>query len=165
MRIILKLWAMSGMLRQYKNKIVYAKSYHVTKTCTLNTVNHPMPIFSEIHFSAEKGFSSITNGLLWLSCAKDGKENKAFALSQGQKPWCLSVQYKGRITATQRDLYLILVYGITEHPMMLLATNKPIQSKKDVVAVAKAYFPRRKIAEYFRAKNSCSSLKTLGFAS
>lgn len=32
----------------------------------------------------------------------------------------------------KKDIYLVLVYGITEHPMML-ATNKKIQSKEDVV--------------------------------
>ena len=45
----------------------------------------------------------------------------------------------------------MLVYGITEHPMML-ATNKEIKSKEDVLAVAKHYFSRWKIEEYFRCK-------------
>lgn len=35
---------------------------------------------------------------------------------------------KVQITASQKDIYLVLVYGITEHPMML-ATNKEIKSK------------------------------------
>ncbi len=39
---------------------------------------------------------------------------------------------KVQITASNKDIYLVLVYGITEHPMML-ATNKKIQSKEDVV--------------------------------
>lgn len=45
----------------------------------------------------------------------------------------------------------MLVYGLTEHPMML-ATNKDIKSKEDVIAVAKQYFSRWKIEEYFRCK-------------
>ena len=58
---------------------------------------------------------------------------------------------KVRITAAQKDIYLVLVYGITEHPMML-ATNKKIKSKKDVIQVAKLYFSRWRIEEYFRCK-------------
>ena len=58
---------------------------------------------------------------------------------------------KVQITASRKDIYLILVYGITEHPMML-ATNKEISSKEDVIKVAKLYFSRWKIEEYFRCK-------------
>lgn len=58
---------------------------------------------------------------------------------------------KVQITASKKDIYLVLVYGITEHPMML-ATNKDIKSKEDVIAVAKQYFSRWKIEEYFRCK-------------
>ncbi|SES84823.1 hypothetical protein [[Clostridium] polysaccharolyticum] len=54
-------------------------------------------------------------------------------------------------THFKKDIYLVLVYGITEHPMML-ATNKEIKSKEDVLAVAKHYFSRWKIEEYFRCK-------------
>ena len=56
-----------------------------------------------------------------------------------------------QITASRKDIYLVLVYGITEHPMML-ATNKEIKSKKDVLRVARIYFSRWKIEEYFRCK-------------
>ena len=45
----------------------------------------------------------------------------------------------------------MLVYGITETPM-ILATNKDIKSKDDVVKVARIYFSRWKIEEYFRCK-------------
>lgn len=58
---------------------------------------------------------------------------------------------KVQITASRKDIYLVLVYGITEHPMML-ATNKEINSKEDVVKVARTYFSRWKIEEYFRSK-------------
>ena len=56
-----------------------------------------------------------------------------------------------QITASRKDIYLVLVYGITEHPMMP-ATNKEIKSKEDVVRVARIYFSRWKIEEYFRCK-------------
>ena len=58
---------------------------------------------------------------------------------------------KVQITASRKDIYLVLVYGITEHPMML-ATNKEIHSKEDVVRIAKLYFSRWRIEEYFRCK-------------
>lgn len=58
---------------------------------------------------------------------------------------------KVQITASRKDIYLVLVYGITEHPMML-ATNKKIKSKDDVIGVARSYFSRWKIEEYFRCK-------------
>lgn len=58
---------------------------------------------------------------------------------------------KVQITASKKDIYLVLVYGITEHPMML-ATNKEIHSKDDVINVAKTYFSRWRIEEYFRSK-------------
>ena len=55
------------------------------------------------------------------------------------------------ITASKKDIYLVLVYGITKHPMML-ATNKEICSKEDVVNIAKIYFSRWRIEKYFRCK-------------
>lgn len=58
---------------------------------------------------------------------------------------------KVQITASRKDIYLVLVYGISEHPMML-ATNKKIKSKDDVIRVARIYFSRWKIEEYFRCK-------------
>ena len=58
---------------------------------------------------------------------------------------------KVQITASKKDIYLVLVYGITEHPMMLV-TNQNISSKEDVIKVAKLYFSRWRIEEYFRCK-------------
>ena len=58
---------------------------------------------------------------------------------------------KVQITASRKDICLVLVYGITEHPMML-ATNKKISSREDVIRIAKLYFSRWRIEEYFRCK-------------
>ena len=58
---------------------------------------------------------------------------------------------KVQITASRKNIYLVLVYGITETPM-ILATNKDIKSKDDVIKVARIYFSRWKIEEYFRCK-------------
>ncbi|MDF1618826.1 transposase [Petrocella sp. FN5] len=65
---------------------------------------------------------------------------------------------KVQITASRKDIYLVLVYGITEHPMML-ATNKEIRSKEDVLEVAKLYFSRWRIEEYFRSKKQIFQLE------
>lgn len=49
------------------------------------------------------------------------------------------------------DIYLVLVYGITAHPI-IFATNKEIQSKDNVVRLAGTHFSHWKIEEYFRCK-------------
>ena len=58
---------------------------------------------------------------------------------------------KVEITASRKDVYLVLVYGITEHPMMLV-TNKELKSRDDVIRIARLYFSRWRIEEYFRCK-------------
>ena len=69
-------------------------------------------------------------------------------LSKPDKKFSADMTYG---TASKKDIYLVLVYGITEHPMML-ATNKKIKSKEDVVNIALTYFSRWRIEEYFRCK-------------
>ena len=188
-------------------KNVYKKGYHVTEATVLTNSNHPVSIFSKIHSSKEKDFTSIndvTFSAMERAAALFQKatfvmdrgydDNKIFlkldALGQDyvirltakrkllyHNKWVhatelrnrrkgkvkLPLFYKGKmhdaylshvrvqITASRKDIYLVLVYGITEHPMML-ATNKEIKSKEDVLAVAKHYFSRWKIEEYFRCK-------------
>ncbi len=70
---------------------------------------------------------------------------------KGKKHDAYLSHVKVQITASKKDIYLVLVYGITEHPMML-ATNKKIQSREDVVNIALTYFSRWRIEEYFRCK-------------
>jgi len=188
-------------------KNVYQKGYHVTEACALTKNNHPVSIFSEIHSSREKSFTSINDvtfsamerGAALLGRAtfvmdRGYDDNKMFLkldeLEQDyvirltarrklyfHRKWVPATQlrnqrkgkiktpliYKGKrhdaylshvkvqITASRKDIYLVLVYGITDHPMML-ATNKEIKSKEDVIAVAKLYFSRWRIEEYFRCK-------------
>ena len=76
---------------------------------------------------------------------------KTSLIYKGKKRDAYLSHVKVQITASKKDIYLLLVYGITEHPMML-ATNKDIRSKEDVVQVAKTYFSRWRIEEYFRSK-------------
>ena len=188
-------------------KNVYEKGYHVTEACVLTNNSHPVSIFSRIHSSREKNFTSVndvTFAAMERGAALFGKaafvmdrgydDNKMFLkldelgqdyvirLTTKRKlffhgKWVSATQlrnqrkgkirtplvYKGRshdaylshvkvqITASKKDIYLILVYGITEHPMML-ATNKEIRSKEDVIRIAKLYFSRWRIEEYFRCK-------------
>jgi hypothetical protein len=188
-------------------KNVYKKGYHVTEACVLTGSNHPVSIFSEIHSSKEKNFTSIndiTFSAMERGAALFGKatfvmdrgydDNKIFLKLDELKQdyvirltarrklyfhgkWVPATQlrnqrkgkiktpvvYKGKrqdaylshakvqITASKKDIYLVLVYGITEHPMML-ATNKEIKSKEDVINVAMLYFSRWRIEEYFRCK-------------
>ena len=188
-------------------KNIYEKGYHVTEACVLTKSNHPVSIFSEIHSSKEKSFTSIND--ITFSAMERGAamfckatfvmdrgydDNKMFLKLDELKQdyvirltakrklffhgkWVPATQlrnqrkgkiktplmYKGKrhdaylshvkvqITASRKDIYLVLVYGITEHPMML-ATNKEIKSKEDVIKVAKTYFSRWRIEEYFRCK-------------
>ena len=188
-------------------KNVYEKGYHVTEACVLTNNNHPVSIFSQIHSSREKEFTSIndiTFSAMERSAALFGKatfvmdrgydDNKMFLKLDDLKQdyvirltakrklcfhgkWIPATRlrdqrkgkiktplvYKGKsqdaylshvkvqITASRKDIYLVLVYGITEHPMML-ATNKEIRSREDVIKVAKTYFSRWRIEEYFRCK-------------
>lgn len=189
------------------SKTVYEKGYHVTETCVLTGNNDPVSIFSKIHSSKEKNFTStndVTFSAMERGAALFGKatfmmdrgydDNKMFLkldelnqdyvirLTSKRKlffhgKWVMATElrnhrkgkvrmplyYKGKhheaylshvkvqITAYKKDIYLVLVYGITEHPMML-TTNKEIKTKDDVIAVAKAYFSRWIIEEYFRCK-------------
>ena len=199
-------WVRDGS-ESTSTKNIYKKGYHVTEATVLTHNQHPVSIFSEIHSSTEKNFTSIndiTFSAIERGCAMFGKatfvmdrgydDNKIFLKLDSLKQdyvirltakrkllyhnkWTYATElrnrrkgkvklplfYKGkehdaylshvkvRITASRKDIYLVLVYGITQNPMML-ATNKPIHSKEDVIAVAKLYFSRWRIEEYFRCK-------------
>ena len=189
------------------SKNIYKKGYHVTEATVLTANHHPVSIFSKIHSSGEKDFTSVnsvTFSAMQRAKSLFGKaifvmdrgydDNKMFLKLDSMKQdyvirltakrkllyhnkWTFATElcrrrkgkvklplfYKGKqheaylshvkvhITASRKDIYLILVYGITEHPMML-ATNREIRSKEDVVSVAKLYFSRWRIEEYFRCK-------------
>lgn len=70
---------------------------------------------------------------------------------KGKKREAYLSHVKVQIIASRKDIYLVLVYGITEHPMML-ATNKELMSRDDVIRIARLYFSRWRIEEYFRCK-------------
>lgn len=77
-----------------------------------------------------------------LTFREDGKERKETVYISH-----LNIQ----ITASKKNVNLVLVYGLGETPMML-ATNKAIRSKEDVVQVVRKYMSRWRIEEYFRFK-------------
>lgn len=70
---------------------------------------------------------------------------------KGREPDAYLSHIKVQITASRKNVYLVLVYGITDHPLMLV-NNKEIKSKDDVINVAFTYFSRWRIEEYFRCK-------------
>ena len=60
---------------------------------------------------------------------------------------CVNVQ----LMHNRTPLKLVLVYGLSQTPMMLV-TNRRIKSKDDVARVVRLYFMRWRIEEYFRFK-------------
>ena len=84
-------------------------------------------------------------------CNRRKGKVKMNVIYRGKKQDAYLSHVKVQITASRKDIYLVLIYGITEHPMML-ATNKEIKSKDAVIQVARTYFSRWKIEEYFRCK-------------
>ena len=58
---------------------------------------------------------------------------------------------KAKITASKQWINIFLIYGLSDTPMML-ASNIPIKSKEDVLRIAKLYFNRWRIEEYFKFK-------------
>ena len=188
-------------------KNVYEKGDHVTEACVITSSNHPVSIFSKIHSSKEKDFTSVND--VTFSAMERGRQlfgKATFVMDRGyddnkiflkldeleqdyvirltskrkllfHNKWVPATQlrnqrkgkiktpvlYKGKereaylshvkvqITASRKDICLVLVYGLTEHPMML-ATNKQIKSKDDVIRITRLYFSRWRIEEYFRCK-------------
>lgn len=53
-------WVRDGS-ESTSTKNVYKKGYHVTEATVLTNNNHPVSLFSKIHSSNEKGFTSINN--------------------------------------------------------------------------------------------------------
>ena len=91
----------------------------------------------------------------WVSaaqlCAERKGKIKLNLFYKGKEHEAYISHVKVQLTAAKRNVYLVLVYGITEHPMMLV-TNKSISNKDDVIKIARLYFSRWRIEEYFRAK-------------
>ena len=64
---------------------------------------------------------------------------------------CLISVIKAQITASKKWINIFFVYGLSDTPMVL-ASNIPIKSKEDALKVARLYFSRWRIEEYFKFK-------------
>ena len=84
-------------------------------------------------------------------CAQRKGKIKLRLFYKGKEREAYISHVKVQLTAAKQNVYLVLVYGITEHPMMLV-TNQSISNKEDVIKIARLYFSRWRIEEYFRAK-------------
>lgn len=84
-------------------------------------------------------------------CSRRKGKIKAEVLYDGKSHDAYLSHVKVQVTASRKNVNLVLVYGISESPMMLL-TSREIKSKKDVLGIARLYFSRWRIEEYFRAK-------------
>ena len=84
---------------------------------------------------------------------------KADVFYNGKEHTVYLSHVKVQITASRKNIYLVLVYGSTEHPMML-ATNKEIRSKEDVIRIAELIFPDGGSRNIFVVRNRYTSLKT-----
>jgi hypothetical protein len=70
---------------------------------------------------------------------------------EGKDTPCYVSHMNVRITADRHPLRLLLIYGLTQTPMMLV-TNKTVKGKEDVAKIVRSYFSRWRIEEYFRFK-------------
>ena len=94
-------------------KNVYEKGYPVTEACALTENGHPVSIFSEIHSSEEKGFTSIndvTFSAMERAASLFGKAT--FVMDRGYddnkmflKPDSMGQDYVIRLTARRKLLF------------------------------------------------------------
>ena len=70
---------------------------------------------------------------------------------QGEEKECYVSVIKVQITAEKKWINLIFIYGLSDTPMML-ASNIEINSKEDVIKIARGYINRWRIEEYFKFK-------------
>ena len=154
------------------------KDYKSVNTVTFQAMEQGAALFGKATFAMDRGYDDNKMFLKLDGLGKDyvirlksnrkllyhNKWTMAAELRNRRKGKVkMKVFYKGQnheaylshvkvqITASRKDIYLVLAYGITEHPMML-ATNKEVKSKDDVIRVARTCFSRWKTEEYFRCK-------------
>ena len=88
-----------------------------------------------------------------ITTLRDGYKGKLKfnIMFQNVKKECLISVIKAQITASKKWINIFFVYGLSDTPMML-ASNIPIKSKEDALKVARLYFSRWRIEEYFKFK-------------
>lgn len=154
------------------------KGYKSTNTVTFAAIEKGADLFNKATFVMDRGYDDnkmflkldelkqdyvirltrrrkLLLGNKWVSatelCNRRKGKIKAKFFYKGKDHVAYLSHVKVQVTASRKNVNLVLIYGITESPMMLL-TNKDIQSKEDVIKIAKLYFSRWRIEEYFRAK-------------
>lgn len=127
------------MDRGYDDNKIFQKMWDLGQDFVIRLTQKRKMIFHGKWVPATK-LCAQRKGKVKLNLFYKGKEHEAYIS-----------HIKVQLTAAKRDVYLVLVYGITEHPMMLV-TNKAISSKEDVIKIARLYFSRWRIEEYFRSK-------------
>ena len=88
-----------------------------------------------------------------ITTIRDSKKGKIKLnlMFQGETKECYVSILKVQITAKKKWLNLILLYGLSDTPMMLLS-NIPVKCKDDVIKIARCYMNRWRIEEYFKFK-------------
>ena len=88
-----------------------------------------------------------------ITTLRDGYKGKLKfnIMFQNVEKECLISVIKAQITASKKWINIFFVYGLSDTPMML-ASNIPIKSKEDALKVARLYFSRWRIEEYFKFK-------------
>ena len=76
---------------------------------------------------------------------------KSHVMFEGKETECWLTCVNVQLMHNRTPLKLVLVYGLSQTPMMLV-TNRRIKSKDDVARVVRLYFMRWRIEEYFRFK-------------
>lgn len=85
-----------------------------------------------------------------LRDARKGKI-KMNIMFQDESKDCYISHLNVKISASKKEMRLVLVYGLGEKAMMIL-TNKKILSKQDAINIVRQYMSRWRIEEYFRFK-------------
>lgn len=88
-----------------------------------------------------------------ITTLRDGYKGKLKfnIMFQNVEKECLISVIKAQITASKKWINIFFVYGLSDTPMML-ASNIPTKSKEDALKVARLYFSRWRIEEYFKFK-------------
>ena len=88
-----------------------------------------------------------------ITTLRDSRKGKVKikVMFQGEEKECFVSVLRVQITAKEKWLNLVLIYGLGETPMML-ATNLNIKSKDDLIKVSRYYLDRWRIEEYFKFK-------------
>lgn len=84
-------------------------------------------------------------------CSKHKGKYKAKVIYHGRKRKARLSVVKGCLSGSDRLLSIILIFGLSDHPMVL-ATNLDTDTKAQLITAMRHYFSRWRIEEYFRCK-------------